>query len=732
MSADLTKAAVPQIQWDDEPPAPASEPQVQWDQPGATGSWGGATGAWAQAPPGFEEVTPSQPEGPYDPSVGRRLWDHLVRDGVYNPESGTFIEDPNSGKRALAGLAFGLSGMYGGAKAGGALTAAAGFPQAAPVGMAVGGTVVGTVGVVLGAVSPELAITAMEYTGVLDPGDRPKLPWSAAWYYAENEAMLNWAFGGALTAARTVGRPMVKYFTGANAGTKLADDAAGLGIMLMPIQSGDSTFWRGAASVFGRMPLLATPLRKGAQASEASLAKVTEELPGRFAPLSSWADVSGEVYKDAKNLLTVVDKSFDVRYTDLIQKAKDLGVQYAPANTLKVAEEVLNTVRGTAPKDIAGNPMIGSVANKVEAFIVEKILPMSSTQNGAKFTKLQSLEEMDGLLKLVDQELASLEPAVRDIARAQLGRLRTAMQADITMNGRGAAAVKIGEEMRALDKEFSETTMQLFETTAAKNFAATEKYGLRSGAKFDTNTRTSVDRLAQIVTRLDSPTQIEELGRLVSKETMQRVAANVFDDALTKAKFGGQLDIDVFAKALGIEAGKVTSKKQSIETLLRLSGSPMTMKDLETIVAAGRAIASVEIPAVSAYVARKATLGGGIGAVLNVALPVAGASAIGGSVRSLTGSLMAIVGFRGVSKALADPKTARSFKTVIDAEAKGVFNKVAFAETLHNAIVAVSADDTGIGVGGKMQQIDPSIQHLLGAVDPLTKYLADQYEGKKQ
>ena len=238
---------------------------------------------------------------------------------------------------------------------------------------------------------------------------------------------------------------------------------------------------------------------------------------------------------------------------------------------------------------------------------------------------------------------------------------------------------------------------QLFETSAAKKFGAVRRRGLRA-VEYDEATRIPVDKLADIVVKLDSPQTLDELSRLVQPETFNRIAAKVFDDAYTKAYSGAKFDIEKFATALGI--GKPTSGRyQTIKTMLEKSGANLSMKELDELVAAGRALTDMEIPDVSTFIARRATLAGMKGIVNGIVPGIALATGTGAAAYA-GGPFLAAATFIGggrlVSSILANPLSAQALKTVLRPEATRIVRRQAFVNAMRLGIEYMRDTSTDI------------------------------------
>ena len=645
-----------------------------------------------ELPPGFELVE----RPPEPPGVGRRMVQRFL---------GTDVDDPLE----LTRMGTSIIGMVGGGIAGSHVP-----PLPGPAGLVVNpvtGTIVGSmIGAFAGRIAPEATMEAGESLGVLPPGTRMRVGLGPEGMrtVVEGEALLDLATGGGISALRLAGRGAGRLITrSGREGAEAAEAAYRQGIELMPVQVGNSTIARGYVAVMGRFPLLGTSLRKRGQAAENTLQSAIEGIPDRIGPISSWADISEVIYKDGRTLVKDTNARFNRLYEDMFARAEANGVYAIPRETLTKADEILAKIGQQTPATMTGPATPGVTLDKVRAFIEAEILPMrAATAGGTAYSK-QSLRQMDGIVSKIDQEIASLEPGQARFALSLLGQLRQSAQKDAVLNLRGADADIIAREMREIDTEFSQTMSQVFETATAKRFGSVRRQGLR-GVAADEATRTPVDQIARLVVKMDSPQSIDELAKLVTPETFQRIAAKVFDDAVftaMKSEGGGaaRFDVDTFARQLGLSGTK--NQRQSVEAMLARSGG-ITIKELDDLVAAGRAIASVEIPNVSTFIARRATIGG-LSSILSSVVPglavAGGATYAGGSV---LGMLTLVGGSRLVSSVISNPLNARFLRNVLDKEATTVVRREATVQLLRSGILAMGqAGEITLDEASKMQDV---------------------------
>ena len=650
-------------------------------------------------PPGATVVETAPPPGatvvePESPSVGDRIVDRFL---------GTDVEDdplelPRLGTTIVGGISGAIAGAEGGAALG-ALTGPA-APVAIPALGIIGGLGGGAVGALIGARVPESAIEVGEDIGIFEEGTREArgLSPEEVRTVSEGEALLDLATGGGLTILRGAGRVTAAVFTGAR--KEIAERAAKHGIDMIPVQVGDRIIGRGFVSVFGRFPLLGGgAIRREAGKAEEQLRRVVTGLAERTGPLTDASELGVRIFGDAKVLVRETNRIFKDKYSRIFATADELGVQVVPKETLAKADEILAKLAKETPAQLVGEAKPGPALLKVREFIEEEIKTLRvATPEATVFAK-QSLKQMDGLISKIDQEIGTLEPGQKRFALSLLNQLRQAAQRDVVINTRGIGADEIGRALRELDTEFSHTISQLFETATAKRFASVERRGLRA-VEFDRTTRTPVDQLARIVVNLNSPQAIDELARIITKDTMRRVASHTIDDAMQMAMktdgFVGQLDIGVFAKRLGLD-GTNEARRRTTQQMLVKSGTDLTVADLDDIVAAGRALSNFDIPNVSSFIARRGAIGG-LQSIINGVVP--GLALLGGSGvaagyagSSVLGAIMFVGGSHLFARIISNPNSARALHKVFSKELTRFARRKATIQVLRGGLTEMFESD---------------------------------------
>ena len=622
-----------------------------------------------------EEVFPLEPE---KPSVRQKLVGRFLGTDI---EGGDPLELPRLGT------------IVAGAITGGSFGADIPRPPG-PAGIIInpvtGAFTFGLIGAVAGAVAPEGVLTVAESLGLVPQGSRAKLGLSPEDLRTviEGEALMEVATFGGISALRLTGRGAANLFTGLSKTTAAtAERAAARGIALLPVQVGKGQIARGYVAVIGRFPWIGSPIRKSAQKAEIQTIQSLHRNAARIGPISAWSDLSQSIWKDANTLLKKTNDMFKAQYEAIFRQADELNVFIAPGATVRKAEEIVGKIIKEAPVDVGGRVASpGPALEKVVKFIDTQILPLQETVEGVTTTAGQTLRQMDGLLTKIDQEIASFEPGQKRFAHSLMVQLRQAVQLDMVGNIRGTDADIIRASLKATDESFSHTISQLFETATANKFAAVQRRGLRAvGIK--KLTKTPIDQLSRTIVKLDSPQAIEELSRIVSTETMQRIAATTIDDAILSAGKKGRFNADTFARRLGLD-NLQSPRAKSLAKMLEHSDNPLTVQELADFTEAARVISDLEIPNVSTFIARRATIGGirAIATGIVPGLALSGGAAAAWSIGGLAGAASFIGGTRLISAIISNPASARALKQVLDVEAKTVVRRNAYLRALRIGI----------------------------------------------
>ena len=609
----------------------------------------------------------------------------LTMDAMYSIGSrvmGTDVQDPMAMERLTGQLVGGVGGAIFGT------TLAGSIPVLAPL-APVAGALGGAVGVMAGTIAPEATLELGEFLGFVPDGYREEFALSNAELLTvvKGEALLEVATGGGLIAARALWRGGSRLFMGISPEVMdLATRAEARGIALMPVMVGDSALPRGFVFVMGRIPWMGgAKIRKVVEAGGKQVQGFIEGMPTRIAPVSAWNEVAEGMWASSRELLKDFNQTMSTKYNKVWAEAEKLGVTVSPKSVLEEADRIVGelakksqtivkevrlkdgSIKRTevkAPASEALQPIID--------FMQREILPMRGKETGR--VAGQTFKQMDGLLQKLEDMFSHLDPVTAKYARLHLNDLKQAIQYDSVSNTMGAAARQVGQQLSDLDAEFSKILTQVFQNSTALKFGTVNKSGIR--ATQDVATRVPVDELARYVAQnVTSPQVVKELHGLIGPAQFKKMTATYLQaavDKVMKPKADGTghfFDANAFAKALGMTS-KTSPTKQAITEMLDLAGEgvegAMKYGDLEEMIEITRALGNVDVPNMSVFLARKATLGS-ITGLAKAVLPGALMASAGGAMLP-TGMLLTvatIVGSKGIMKMITNPKHLKEWKTIM-------------------------------------------------------------------
>ncbi len=596
---------------------------------------------------------------------------------------GTDVNDPLAITRTGTTLSGALLGTYLGSRVPG--------PPLVKGAAAVAGSAVGTA---VGAASPEIVLDALESMGYLKPGTREKMGLSDQNLKTvmEGEALLDLYTAGGLSAARLGARGISNIMTGANRATRaMAEAASREGIAMLPVQVGQRTFARGFVSVMGHFPLIAGAIRRNADRSVDRIANMFQGIPARLGPLSTFDDVSARILREANQTAETIATQYEARANQLFHRADMNFVQVRPVNVRAATDNILAQMRRATPVGTAGEPLaVTKNMSDLRQFLIRQTAGMSQGTEIAD----QSLRQMDTVLKSIDERMAKYAQGGDTQAMQWLEQLRNGVQMDMVNNvisRRGGplsvAQQGIVREFRQLDEDMTRQVNELFSNATAHRMGARVSPTIRSARFMDDLNFRQMDDLAQVLVRGGSPQMVDELGRIVSRDAMQRLASATFNDAVQKAvenvPRGTRLDVEILSKELGLDAPG-SLKFQQTERLLQHSGG-LTMDQLQTMVGIATRASEAEIPNVSSFIARRAVLTG-VGNIIPGMAALSGSGMAGGPI----GFITLYGGSRLLAGIISNPMSARALSRVFDAEASNIARRAALMKAITTGTIELT------------------------------------------
>lgn len=619
---------------------------------------------------------------------------------------GTDVDDP----MPLTRMGTTITGMVGGGSVGSQIP---GGPIAKGVGTVVGGTV----GTVLGAMAPENTIDILEMTGFLEPGSRDRLGLNDhdLKTLLLGEAVLDLYTMGGVTAARAVGRGATNIMTGANAASKgLAEAASREGVALLPVQVGEGRFARGYVSVMGRMPLVATGLKRRSVEAMDQIGRMFEGVPARLGPVSSMDEVSGRILRDMNYTTEGVARHFDRESTRILGLADANGIVVRPTATRTATDILAAQLEREIPQGERGPLAVTQGSRDLRNFLnrTTRLLTDIDPATGRSGTAIADLplRQMDTMLQTIDEQMAKFAARGDGKSLGRLEMLRNAVQADSltgmvrdpTRPGRlttSPASQQIMNQFRAMDEDFTYTVNEVLGSATARRMGVQTSVTGRAMTMTDMGTR-GTDKLAEVLLRDGTPGAINEIGRFAGQETMQRLSSAVMnkalDDAYIETSQAGarRFDINAFQKSLGLDTPG-SSKYLQTQAMLQASGG-LTMPELRTMVEFTARASATEIPNVGAFLARKMSFGGieqvtrALPGLSTIGAPAAAGGAAAGWGGGLIAGITTIGGLRLISNMISNPQSARALRMVMNEEASAVVRKTAYIRgttyAVHNMV----------------------------------------------
>lgn len=615
--------------------------------------------------------TPAQP--PAEPGIFGKAWQRLL---------GTDVQDKLPLTRAGTTIAGGVAGGMAGLSAPGG-----------PVIKGIAGAAGSIGGTMAGAIAPEATLYALEQAGLVEPGTRDRLGLNQEQLMRvmEGEALLDIFTAGGVSLARAGVRGGVNLFSGATRGSKaLAEQATREGIAMLPVQMGEGkTYARAFVSVMGRFPWVSGPLRGRAEKSLDQIKNAFEGIPERLGPIASIDEAAGQVLRESQATTNAIAKTYDARMADIAARADAAGIAVQPSMTGNRVTEVLQQIRNATPQGTgraAGVPT--ESAKEMQSFLNKQFSPIMDRASGTLTP--QSLARMDTIAQNIDREVARLAGKGDTQGIQRLEGIRNALAFDMMEHvvSRGGQAVDpttargIAEEFRAANLEMTDAVNALIGTKSGKAMGFVGQAGGR-GMRLNA---TSTEPLARLIERSGDPKVIDELSRLVRPETMRLIGGSymrgVIDSSMEVVGEGTtrRFNADAFAAKLGLDNPRSPQYARTAKLLEQTGG--MSMEQLQNLTEIARRAGQTEIPDVSSFIARRATLAGtaALGGILGYVIG-AGDPRVG-----LLGSMIAIGGSRFLANAISHPDSARALSMVLDKEVSKTVRRTAYIKATYETV----------------------------------------------
>lgn len=469
---------------------------------------------------------------------------------------------------------------------------------------------------------------------------------------AAEEGMLDVAFAGAGQGIATIYRaikPGVGKILGVRSETARAvtEQADRAGLLVGAAEVGGA-LPKSIERVIGIFPLVSRPIKKARGKIVETAENRLASLINTFAPNSTMqSELSVDMFKAAegarKEFMTTAGRLYD-NFRALASKAGDKAA--IPTEGLRALGKAAREADEAGRVVLKGGKELKSpVADPINDF-VKALEDLPENISVTQFTKLgRDLEKSF-------RKLASEGYDIKALKEVKDGLEKALSDIDVSKAENGE---QIKEALRAANNFY--TNIAKFQTPTAKKFGRVDKRMFEVG-RAEAGT-INADEVFDVAVNLRSADAIKDLRALVGDGNMRQVGRKIVENAIAKAtpiKNGvpGLPDFDAVRKSLGQVGPEGRVRNEALEEIL----GTKNLKLLDDTLSVASKIA--DSPAVSQFIARRATLGGA--AAIGGAFTFGGGAVAGGGIVGTLGlTLMA----RHLGKLATNPKALKQMQRVI-------------------------------------------------------------------
>lgn len=627
--------------------------------------------------PGLIEQLEAQLGGEIDPELAAELDRQLAREAAYVPIPQPTRELPGSSLVTRAGRPATTMG-------GGMLGMRAGAPLG-PIPAAVGGIL----GAGMGSMAYDTGLDVGRAAGVLPPQYPTLGPGQRA---MEAARQMQWEMGGQ-SAAQLFGAPISRMIgnklTGIRTGTpaspvsgmtpsaqvgseaqQQAMQAQKLGVDVGLADVSPKSWARNWAKVVGRFPFVGTPFKKAAAAKATQAGHGLDKIVVKLGPTVSMAEQGINLNKAAgKAFQTFRDEA--AQYYKLAREAGEEAGAVIPTKAIREA------VADIAQKE---QKRWGMLVEGAEGTRRVASTPVEADEVGSFLKDVANIEDtltaaqLDTFFDDISRLMGRSKAQGWDISR--LMTLKKAGEQALRSPEVAEVAPDLASAVKEADQYFA-SGMRTFETPTAQKFGQVTRGGFQVGLKKQGTM--NEDELFRLAWNDRSPKAMRDLRKLVGKDTYQQALhthlRKVYNQSAANSGYLGRLNADLpdgekiinpdqFLKSLGLKqpgSAEFDALKEA------LKGTGITTQALTDFANVVKVAFSSEVPDVSTFIARRATLGGARSLIRGLAGPGGAVMAGGGLAGGLASSPLTAAGItvltRHMGTVLTDPTKLRLFTT---------------------------------------------------------------------
>lgn len=475
---------------------------------------------------------------------------------------------------------------------------------------------------------------------------------------------------------------------------KKAGDRIGVDIFPFDVMGKGGQMYGKVAGVF---PIVGSPIKGAAAQRGARLNNIKNEVLNDLAPNTHLSELGVDMFKAAKNSSKEFNRIASDLYKDFYQEAAAINKKFIPSDTIrKEAQKAIDDFLTKRPTAITTKTVRGKkvkVKSKVPANVNKKY--------EAYIKQLSNLEDFitPAQVKQIKQDLAEFSSNIAGkdgggvfkltkIAKASDASLRSFDDYNLTPFANDPkytkdTLFKLIQKLKDADK-FYANGIQIYGRSTAQRFSRADRNIFAKG--FSKPGSIEPDELFKSVVKTGSPQSLKDLRVLIGDDNFAKVTRRIIDDAFKKASVRGDKFRGLIFNPIVLEEELGLIGRNQSDVLENITkGTKINAQKLQDLIQVSKYHSQLEIPDVSSFVARRATLGG--------ARSIVGGAVMGAGVfTSPVASIPIIYATNRTSAFLANPQNIDLAITALDITAPRQLKYVA-AEKLLRGLVNSSQNE---------------------------------------
>tara|TARA_R100001591_G_scaffold111593_1_gene123307 strand:- start:1382 stop:3409 length:2028 start_codon:yes stop_codon:yes gene_type:complete len=476
---------------------------------------------------------------------------------------------------------------------------------------------------------------------------------------------------------------------------KEAGDRIGVDIFPFDVMGKFGNLYSKVAGVF---PITGNPIKNAAAKRGETLNNVRNQILNDLAPNTHLSELGVKMFNAAKNSSKEFNNVASIMYKEFYDQAASINKKFIPTQQIKkTAQSAIDDFLTKRPTAITTKTVKGKkvkVKSKIPANVNKKY--------EAYINQLSNLEDFitPAQVKQIKQDLAEFSSVIAGKDGGGVFKLtKIAKSADASLrnfNNYNMSAFandpnvtpqtlqKLIQKLQIADK-FYANGIQLYGRSTAQKFTKADRNIFVKG--FNKPGSIEPDEIFKAVVKTGSPQSLDDLRTLIGQENFESVARKVIDGAFKKASVRGDKLRGLLFNPVILEEELGLAGKNASDLLKNITkGTRLDSQRLEDLINVSKYHANLDIPDVSSFVARRATLGG--------ARSILGGVAMGAGVLSSPVAAIPLIYMTNRTSAfLANPKNIDLAITALDITAPRQLKYIASAQLLKGLIKSSQNED---------------------------------------